>query len=314
MADEPHPQVQVLLDTLDEQNTPPTTGVTPEVAREQYEAFAAMVETEEVGEIQDFDIPGPGGAIPVRTYHPETDGDPGILVYYHGGGHVIGSLDSHANVCAALCNRAGVLVISVDYRLAPDHRFPAALEDAYTALEWAAEHGEDIGGDPSRLAVGGDSAGGNLAAAGALMAADRDGPDLRHQLLIYPDVASSVVHDFDSYDENAEGYILERETIEWFRQQYVKNPIHGRNAYFAPLLADDLSDVPPATIVTAGFDPLRDEGVAYADRLETAGVEVRHEHYEEMVHAFVQLTGLVDAADDALEMLAGELRSAFENQ
>lgn len=311
MAEDPDPQVQMLLDTMEQQHTPPTYGVTPAQAREQYEALGAMVESEDVGAIQDFEIAGPAGGIPVRTYHPPEADSPPILVYYHGGGHVIGSLDSHDNVCAALCNRSEAVVISVDYRLAPEHPFPAALEDAYAAARWATVHGEAIGGDPSRVAVGGDSAGGNLAAAVSLMADDTGEPDLTHQLLIYPAVASMAVHEFDSYDENAEGYLLERATMEWFHERYVQDPVDERNEYMAPLLARDLSGLPPATVVTAGFDPLRDEGMAYAERLESAGVDVRLENYEGMIHAFVQLTGMVDRADDALEMMGAELRDAF---
>ena len=313
MADEPHPQVQVLLDMMEERNTPPTYGVTAEVAREQFLELTEMMEPTDVGEIQDFDIEGPGGALPIRAYVPEGEGPFPVLVFYHGGGWVIGNIDTHENVCTALCSRADLVVLSVDYRLAPEHSFPAQLEDAYAAAEWATEFADDISGDSDRVAVGGDSAGGNLAAAVTLMAKDWDGPNLAHQALIYPAVASPAVHEFDSYEENAEGYFLERESMEWFFEKWAPDHVHARNEYLAPLLARDLSGLPPATIVTAGFDPLRDEGFAYAERLEEAGVDVHHEHYEDMIHGFAQMIEMVDAGDDAMDVLADELAASLHN-
>ncbi|MFB6171387.1 MAG: alpha/beta hydrolase [Haloarculaceae archaeon] len=311
MATEPHPQVRALLDMLDEQNTPPTYGVSPEAAREQYVALTEMMEPTEVGDVQDFAIEGPDGAIPVRAYVPDGEGPFPVLVYYHGGGWVIGNLDTHDNVCTGLCARAEVVVLSVDYRLAPEHPFPAQLEDAYAAAEWATEFAGDIAGDPDRVAVGGDSAGGNLTAAVTLMANDRGGPDLAHQVLIYPAVASPAVHEFDSYEENAEGYFLERPSMEWFYGKWVQSEAHARNEYLAPLLARDLSGLPPATVVTAGFDPLRDEGAEYAERLTEAGVDVHHEHYEEMIHGFVQMMEMVDAGDEAVDVVAEELSASL---
>jgi acetyl esterase len=311
MADEPDPQVQVLLDMLEERNTPPTYGVSPEAAREQYLELTEMVESEPVAETQDFEIEGPGGPIPVRAYIPGEEGPYPILVYYHGGGWVIGDIETHDNVCSALCNRAEVVVLSVDYRLAPENPFPAALEDAYAALEWATTYGDEISGDPDRVAIGGDSAGGNLSTGVTLMADDEDGPEIAHQSLIYPAVASPAVHEFDSYEENGEGYFLEQESMDWFYGKYVQNDAHARNEYLAPLLARDLSGVPPATVVTAGFDPLRDEGAAYADRLEEAGVDVHHENFEGMIHGFVQLPDMIDRAEDALDLLAEELQASL---
>jgi acetyl esterase len=233
-------------------------------------------------------------------------------VTFHGGGWVIGSLDTHDPVCRAVANEANCLVLSVDYRLAPEHPFPAAAEDAYAATEWAAEFAGDLGGDPDRIAVGGDSSGGNLTAAVTLMARDRDGPDLCHQSLIYPAVNSPVLEEFDSYEENAEGYFLERESTEWFYERYVQREIDRRNEYAAPLLARDLSGLPSATVITAGFDPLRDEGFAYTDRLEEAGVDAEHEHYEGMIHGFVNLVDMVDQSRDALGVVADGLTRAFE--
>jgi acetyl esterase len=234
-----------------------------------------------------------------------------VLLYFHGGGFVVGGLDTHDNVCQRLAAESGWTVVSVDYRLAPEHPFPAALEDACAALEWAAEHAGDVSGDPDRLAVGGDSAGGNLSAAVSLMARDRDGPDIAHQSLIYPAVASPAVHEFDSYEENAEGYFLERDSMDYFYDKYVQSPAHARNEYLAPLLARDLSDLPPATVVTAGFDPLHDEGAEYAERLEAAGVDVEHRNFERMIHGFAQMMEMVDGGEEAIDFLAAELAASL---
>jgi acetyl esterase len=262
--------------------------------------------------VADFAIEGPDGPIPIRAYVPEGEGPFPVLVYYHGGGWVIGGLDEYENVTSAICDRGEVVVLSVDYRLAPEHPFPAQLADAYAALEWAAEFAADVSGDPDRLAVGGDSAGGNLAAAVSLLARDRGGPDISHQSLIYPAVASPVIHEFDSYTENAEGYFLERRSIDWFYEKWLPSELHARNEYAAPLLARDLSGLPSATVVTAGFDPLRDEGAAYADRLTEAGVAVHHEHYDDMIHGFASMTELIDAARVANGVVADELAAALE--
>jgi len=313
MADQPHPQVRTVLQMLDDQPVPPTYAVAVDDAREQLETLARMREGEAVANVENFDIGGPDGpegSLPVRVYYPEADGPHPTLVYFHGGGYVLGSLETHDALCRALTNAAECAVVSVDYRLAPEHRFPAAVEDAYFAVEWVANHGESVDLDPTRIAVGGDSAGGNLSAAVTLVSKDRDGPDLAHQTLIYPAVDSPVTGEYDSYEENAEGYFLEREGMEWFLEQYVDDEIHLRNEYFAPILAD-LSGVPPASVVTAGFDPLRDEGQAYAAKLEAAGVEVHTHHFEDMIHGFANMVDMVDAAGEAVDALAAELAESF---
>jgi len=225
---------------------------------------------------------------------------------------VLGSLHTHDALCRALTNEAGCAVVSVDYRLAPERPFPAAVEDAVAAVEWVAARGDTVHLDPDRIAVGGDSAGGNLAAATTLAVRDRDGPDLAHQALVYPAVSSPVLPDHDSYEENGEGYFLERESMAWFVERYVRDETDFRNEYFAPMLARDLSDVPPASVVTAGFDPLRDEGREYADRLAAAGVDVERHHYESMIHGFATMIGTVDAAEENVAALAADLRAAFE--
>ena len=311
-VDEPDPQVQQLLDTIDQQRAPPTHGMSVPTARARLDELFATPDPEPVGEVEDLSIEGPGGPLPVRVYAPETGDEPlGVFVTFHGGGWVVGSLDTHDPVCRALANAAECLVVSVDYRLAPEHPFPAAVEDCYAAVEWATEYADELGGDPERIAVGGDSAGGNLTAAVTLMARDRDGPDLCHQSLVYPAVNSPVLKQFDSYGENAEGYLLEYGSIEWYYERYVQRATDARNEYVAPLLARDLSNLPPATVLTAGFDPLRDEGFAYADRLDEAGVPVSHEHFEGMVHGFVNLVDTIDRSRDAIGLLADDLEEAF---
>lgn len=313
-ADTPDPEIEAILDVMDEQDVPPISSQTPRAAREQFEEMNEFTESESVHQTQDIEIEGPDEPIPVRAYRPSEADDLPVLVYLHGGGFVLGDLDSHDNVCSALANRAEALVLSVDYRLAPEHPFPAALKDSYAALEWAQRYAGDLGGDPERLAVGGDSAGGNLTAAITLLANDRDGPEIDHQLLIYPAVGTTGVGSRpESYAENSEGYFLEADDMEWFQRSYVQDPIHARNEYAAPLLARDLSDLPPASVVTAGFDPLRDEGTEYAQRLAGDGVDVTHRNYEAMIHGFLSMTGVVSQADDCLDELASDLTDTFDN-
>jgi acetyl esterase len=313
------PEARAFLDQVDQLPQPPRYAVTEADAREALrELFADADVDEPVAAVEEFTIPrpddpatDPSDGIPLRLYTPTADAPHPTLVFFHGGGWVVGDLETHDNVCRALCARADCAVLSVDYRLAPEHPFPAGLEDAYAALEWVAEYGDRATLDTDRLAVGGDSAGGNLAAAVALMARDLEGPELVHQLLVYPAVASLDVHSFPSHEENATGYLLERPGVEWYYERYVQSPVHARNPYVAPLLAGDHSRLPPATVLTAGFDPLRDEGQAYADALDEAGVAVERHHHDAQIHGFVSLTQFMQAADDALDDLAADLRSAL---
>lgn len=259
-----------------------------------------------VARIRDLAFDGPGGEVPVRVYRPEAEGPLPMLVYYHGGGWVLGTLDSVDPICRRLARRIGCLVVSVDYRLAPEHPFPAAVDDAYAALTWAHEQADALGGDPTRLGVAGTSAGGNLAAATGL----RAGGDhsLRAQALLYP----ITDHDFrtESYRENADGPLLTRQDMIWFWEQYLRSPVDAHNPFASVLRADrdDLASTPPAEVVTAGHDPLRDEGVAYAERLADAGADVNHAHHPSMAHGFLSLTAAVTAADQALDDLAGSLQ------
>jgi acetyl esterase len=291
---------------------PPTHGLSVESARGALDLFFAEEESESVGDTREFSIAGPDADLPVRVYEPEGERPFPVLVFFHGGGWVLGNLDCYDNVCTRLANRAECLVVSVDYRLAPEHPFPAAPRDCYAATEWATEHAGGLGGDPDRVAVAGDSAGGNLAAVVSLMARDRGGPDIAHQGLIYPAVNPASLETPESYEENAAGYFLELASMEWFFDRYVENRIDERNPYAFPLQARDLSDLPPATIVSAGFDPLRDEAFSYEQRLADAGVPVSHHHFEGMIHGFCSMTDELDAAEDGLDAIAEGLRGAFE--
>ncbi|MFH5800985.1 alpha/beta hydrolase [Haladaptatus sp. CMAA 1911] len=320
------PQAKAVLERVDESVLPSTPGLSVESGRTSLEEFFTTEEIEPVGTISEFSVPGPASDIPLRVYVPDSDGPHPALLYYHGGGWVRGSLDTHDNVCRTLCNSADCIVVSVDYRRAPESPFPAAVEDAYAAAKWVMHHGAEIGVDTDHIAVGGDSAGGQLTASVTLLARDEGagfiggsgnpdtGLELDHQVLIYPAVASPLVHTFDSYEENGHGYFLEHESMQWYYDQYLSHFTDARNEYAAPLLADDFTELPSATVLTCGFDPLHDEGVAYADRLETAGVSVMHREYERQIHGFINLIDDIDAASDALAAIASDLRDSFASR
>lgn len=288
-AEEPHPEINGLLEMMGAMPSPPLGSLSPQGAREAAsEMFPAPDQPEPVGDVMELQIQGPdNNDLPIRVYVPDSEGPHPALIYLHGGGWVLGDVDMFDPTCRALTNAADRTVISVDYRLAPEHQFPAPLEDAYAALEWTAENAEAMQIDPEDIAIGGDSAGGNLAAAAALLARDRDGPSIDRQVLIYP--VTDYAFDTDSYEENGEGYLLSKSDMEWFWDQYLRDEIDGKNTYAAPLQATDLADLPPATVVTCGFDPLRDEGAAYADALRDAGVDVNHLQYGDCIHGAIQL-------------------------
>jgi acetyl esterase len=301
------PVVRPLLDAFAAANPTPLPSMTPVQAREMFEKMRLPLPPDPVAKVEERRIPGPAGEIPVRIYAPENAR--GLLVYFHGGGWVIGSLDSHDLPLRTLANAAGCTIVSVDYRLAPEHRHPAAAEDCYAATRWAADHAGSFGADPALLAVGGDSAGGNLAAVVALLARERSGPALRFQLLVYP----VTDHDFErtSYRENAEGYFLGREDMRWFWDHYVPNASE-RNAFTAsPFRAKSLTGLPRAHVITAEYDPLRDEGEAYAARLREANVPVTLTRYDGQIHGFFGMPTLMPRGKEAIAQAAEKLRAAF---
>ncbi|MDT7621540.1 MAG: acetyl esterase [Pseudonocardiales bacterium] len=305
-----HPEAQGLLDALAEAGLPATEEMTVPNARAATAGFLALQgEPVEVASVLDRTVPGPAGEIPVRVYTPAGEGPLPVVVYFHGGGWVIGDLEVVDQPCRQLASAAGAIVVSVDYRLAPEHRYPAAFDDSYAATVWVGAHAAEIGGDPARLAVAGDSAGGNLAAAVALAARDRGGPELAAQLLIYP------VTDFNfgtaSYQDNREGYLLTKGSMQWFWAHYLGAQDLDKDPYACPLRADSLVGLPPAYVATSEYDPLRDEGEAYARRLEEAGVAVTAKRFDGMLHGFFWMLAAVPSAAGVLDDMVGVLRKAW---
>ncbi len=306
------PQARKFLDRLAAANLPPLNQQPVEYARSQMSLSTGFLgRPPRAGRVRDLKIPGPGGELAIRAITP-LDAPAGplpIVVYYHGGGWVAGDLASHEGVCRALANAAGAVVVSVDYRLAPEHPFPAAAEDAHAALAWLAENAAEVGGDPTRLAVCGDSAGGNLAAVAALIARDRGGPSIALQVLAYP------ITDFDleteSYRLFAEGFHLTRADMAWYWDQYAPNLKDRAHPYASPTRAEDLSGLPPALVITAGHDVLRDEGESYARRLRESGTAVKLSRYEGMIHGFLRRFPFFDQGRIAIDEIGAELRRAF---
>jgi acetyl esterase/lipase len=304
------PQAQAYLDQLAALNAPPLHTLTPELIRQATSMQRAMFgEPEPVANVENRAIPGPAGDIPIRIYTPSGNGPFPVLVFFHGGGWVICDLDTHDDICRSLTNQAACIVISVDYRLAPEHKFPAAPEDCYAATRWAAGNAAQLNGDPSRVAVGGDSAGGNLAAVISQMARNQGGPPLVFQLLIYP--ATDFTANTPSSEENAHGYFLEKQDMIWFMNHYLNAEEDKLNPLASPLKASDLSGLPPALIITAQYDPLRDEGELYGQRLKAAGVPVTMSRYNGMIHGFLSMAAVLDQGKQALAECASALRAAF---
>jgi acetyl esterase len=308
-----HPQAELVIGLVKQSGAPEFWQLTPEQAREQYQLRVAKLATREpVFRAFDRRIPGAGTDLTVRVYQPR-EAKPGerlpVLLWFHGGGFVIGNLDTHDHACRALANQADCLVVAVDYRLAPEFRFPAAVDDCMAALRWVALNATQIGGDPRRIALGGDSAGGNLATVCAILARNEGHPGVAFQLLIYPCTAPEP--ETASHRKFAEGYLLTRNNITWFYKQYVRSAKEFYDFRFAPLVAEDLSRLPPALVLVAGYDPLRDEGVEYAKRLIESGNRVTLANYEGMVHGFMLMGGAVDAAQHALTQSAAALKQAF---
>ncbi len=309
-----HPQAAALLERVARSALPPYYTVPPFLARRLYRDTRGAVApgAPEVAEARLLLAPGPGGPIAMRGYRPAgatpQEALP-ALVYFHGGGWVIGDLDTHDVLCRQLANGARCAVFSIDYRLAPESPFPAAVEDCVAATRHLAAQARALAIDPARLAVGGDSAGGNLAAVVAIDARDRAGPAIAFQLLIYP--ATDQRCDFPSHERNGEGYLLTRQSIEYFRGFYLPRKADWQDWRASPLLARSLAKLPPAFVLTAGYDPLIDEGKAYAERLAREGVEVSYREFSDMVHGFILMGGALDTANAAVAECCVALRGAF---
>ena len=304
------PQAQAFLEQLAAEEAPPLHELSVEDARQVIvELFGSKEPPEPVGKVEDRMIPGASVEIPVRVYTPQGAGPFPILVYFHGGGWVIGNLEAYDPTCRALTNAAQCVVVSVEYRLAPEHKFPAAPEDCYAALQWVGANATAINGDSARIAIGGDSAGGNLTAVVAQMARDRGGVRPTYQLLVYP--VTDHQYDTASYQENADDYLLTKDAMMWFWNHYLRSEADGRLPLASPLRAESLRDLPPALVITAEFDPLRDEGEAYAAKLREAGVPVSLTRYDGMIHGFFSLGAVFDQGQQAIAEAAAGLRAAF---
>jgi acetyl esterase len=304
------PQTQAILDQLTAMGGPPLHTLPVPEARKLMDNLRALAGTgPEVAAVDDRRIPGPAGEIPVRVYTPAGSGPFAALVWFHGGGWVLGDIPGADVTCRELANAAGCVVVSVDYRLAPESEFPAAADDCYAATRWVADHATSLGIDPKRLAIGGDSAGGNLAAVTALRARDQGGPALAFQLLVYP--ATDAACDTPSYHDNADGYLLTKDSMAWFWDHYLRNDADRANPHASPLRAESLEGLPPALVITAEFDPLRDEGEAYGKRLRQAGVPVAISRYDGTIHGFFTMTGFLDLARNAVAEAAAALRQSL---
>ena len=305
------PQVVTVLEKMKAAGLPDYSELSAPQARALYIKGAKALESppEAVARVANRALPGPRGEIPVRLYTPLEERPLPLLVYYHGGGWTIGNLDTHDNACRQLANRARCAVMSVDYRLAPEHKFPAAVDDAFAALRWAAANANEQGWDAARIAVGGDSAGGNLAAVCALLARDAGGPALAFQLLVYP--ATAKRPQSRSHHAFGEGHLLTGRAIRWFMWNYLRDEADCEDWRWAPLAAPDLARLPPALVIVAGHDPLLDEGIAYAERLREAGNRVTLSNYGGMIHAFFRMTGVLDEARRAVDEAGAALADAF---
>lgn len=318
----PNAQMQAILDQLAMLGGKPIENLSVEQARQQptpADAVKALLAkqntstTEAVGRIEDMRIAGPEGEIPLRIYWPQgIAAEPyPVIVYYHGGGWVIADLDTYDGSARALANAASAIVIAAHYRQAPEHKFPAAHEDAFAAYRWALQNAGTLGGDVKRIAVAGESAGGNMAAAVAIRARDEQIQLPVHQVLIYP--VTNCAFDTISQQENATAEPLSTPMLSWFYEKYLNGPADGANPMFSILRTEDLSGLPSATVITADIDPLRSEGEAYAERLQEAGVNVDYKNYEGVTHEFFGMGTVLDQARLAVEQAATGLRIAFND-
>jgi acetyl esterase len=308
----PDPQVEQVLEWVRKANAPDYSEMEPVEARALFEKGAPILDAkrEEIFRVEDKKIAGLAGDIPLRIYTPVESATPlPVVLWIHGGGFVIGSVQSYDLLCRTLANRSGAILVSVEYRLAPEHPHPAAVEDAFAALNWVAENATSFGGDASRLAVAGDSAGGNLAAVCAVLARDAGGPQLARQILIYPATAGHL--DSESHQLFGEGYLLTRCSIQWFHRHHSGGRDCSGDFRFAPLVTPDLTGLAPALVIVAGFDPLRDEGISYATRLKEAGNPVDLLAFDGMVHGFFSMSGYVDGSKIAIGEVVKSLRKGF---
>lgn len=304
------PQVQVLLEQLAAMNMPASNTLTPNQLRQNSKARGTTGKPEPVGKVEDRQVPGPLGDIPVRIYSPQGDGPFPLLVFFHGGGFVTCDIETHDELCRSLTNQAGCITVSVEYRLAPENKFPAAPQDCYAATQWVAANASNLNGDPSHLAVGGDSAGGNLTAVVAQMARDLGSPALTFQLLIYP--STDLTKEFPSLIENGKGYLLTKESMDWCNAHYLNNDEDKKNLLASPGLAANLSGLPAALIITAEFDPLRDDGEHYGKLLKEAGVPVIISRYNGMIHGFLSMAAFLDQGKQGITEASQALKAAFK--
>ena len=302
--------VRNILDQMAQLKLPKFSEIGPQAARAAMRSSIFRGGDTPIGKVEDRKIPGPAGDIAIRVYTPVDASSPVLagLVFFHGGGFVIGDLETHDDLCRCLANGSGCRIVSIDYRLAPEHPFPAAVDDSFAATQWVAAHAAELGIDPKRLAVGGDSAGGNLAAVVAQLAKAKGAPAIAFQLLIYPVTQLGAPAETKSMRENGKGYFLEKDGMDWFTQMYAPDAKHRSDPRLSPLLCPDVSGQPPAYVITAGFDPLRDEGKDYADKLDAAGVPVTYVNYPGMVHGFFSMRSLIPKAREAVSAAAAAVR------
>ena len=305
-------QMKSLLDAMAAAKNPAFHTLTPQEARRIAAARPQPGEPEPVAKVEDRNIPSAGGDIPIRIYTPAGGIPPfGVLVYFHGGGWVIGNIAMTDQPCRLLANVSGCMVVSVEYRLAPEHKFPAGPEDCYAATKWVSDNAAALNVDPMRIAVGGTSAGATLAAAVALMARDRRDPHIAYQLLVYPATTTELTTASHSQFAKDNYYILSRADMEWFWGHYLARDEDRKNPYACPAYAKSLSGLPPAFVITAEYDPLRDEGEAYAVRLSDEGVSTILKRYEGVTHGFFGMPGLLEKAKVAIGYAADALRNAI---